>query len=108
MGTLDASGAAPGSIALNAVGNLTLDGTAVLDAHATKIAVDSYGEEIDASNQGACDADGDQRIGDARRWRGDRCRLSGRRQSAGAGGGECATPDQRGGNRRLYPSAMSR
>ena len=48
---LDASGTAPGSIAVNAGGNLTLDANAVLDAHATKIAVDSYGEEIDASNR---------------------------------------------------------
>ena len=48
---LDASGATPGSISINASGNLTLGKGAVLDAHATKTAVDSYGEEIDASNR---------------------------------------------------------
>ena len=48
---LDASGTAPGSIAVNAGGNLTLDANATLDAHATKTALDSYGEEIDASNR---------------------------------------------------------
>ncbi len=49
--TLDASGTGPGSIAINAGGNLTLDATAVLDAHATTTAKDSYGEDIDAENR---------------------------------------------------------
>jgi hypothetical protein len=49
-GTIDASGASPGSIALSAGGNLTLDGGAVLDAHATGVAQDSYGLNIDAEN----------------------------------------------------------
>jgi filamentous hemagglutinin family protein len=48
---LDASGAAPGSIAINAGGNLTLESGAVLDAHATRTARDSYGEDIDAENR---------------------------------------------------------
>ncbi len=50
-GTIDASGATPGSIALSAGGNLTLDGNAVLDAHATGVAQDSYGLNIDAENR---------------------------------------------------------
>jgi filamentous hemagglutinin family protein len=49
-GTINASGASPGSIALSAGGNLTLDGGAVLDAHATGVARDSYGLDIDAEN----------------------------------------------------------
>ena len=47
---LDASGTSPGSIAINAGGNLTLDASAVLDAHATVTAKDSYGQDIDAEN----------------------------------------------------------
>jgi filamentous hemagglutinin family protein len=50
LGTINASGATPGTITLSAANTLTLDSTAVLDAHATKTAVDSYGEEIDAAN----------------------------------------------------------
>ncbi len=50
-GTVDASGATPGSIALQAAGNLTLAATGVLDAHATSIAVDSNGQPIDAENR---------------------------------------------------------
>jgi hypothetical protein len=49
--TLDASGAGPGSIAINAGGNLTLESGAVLDAHATTTARDSYGQDIDAENR---------------------------------------------------------
>ncbi|MEJ0047713.1 MAG: hypothetical protein WDN04_17495 [Rhodospirillales bacterium] len=49
--TIDAAGTSPGSISLAAGGNLTLEANAVLDAHATKTAVDSYGEEIDAENR---------------------------------------------------------
>ncbi len=49
--TLDASGTGPGSIAINAGGNLTLEASAVLDAHATTAAKDSYGEDIDAENR---------------------------------------------------------
>lgn len=49
--TLDASGTGPGSIAINAGGNLTLGASAVLDAHATTTAKDSYGEDIDAENR---------------------------------------------------------
>jgi filamentous hemagglutinin family protein len=50
IGTIDASGTTPGSIALSANGTLTLEASAVLDAHATTTQVDSYGEAIDAEN----------------------------------------------------------
>jgi filamentous hemagglutinin family protein len=50
-GTIDASGTTPGAIDLAAGRNLTLGGTAVLDAHATQTAVDSYGQKIDAENR---------------------------------------------------------
>jgi filamentous hemagglutinin family protein len=49
-GTIDASGTHPGSIALSAGGNLTLDAGAVLTAYATTLAVDSYGQGINAEN----------------------------------------------------------
>ena len=49
-GTIDAAGSNPGSIGLNAGTTLTLTGSAVLDAHATQLAVDSYGNPIDAEN----------------------------------------------------------
>jgi filamentous hemagglutinin family protein len=49
-GRIDASGSTPGSIALSAGATLTLASGAVLDAHATKTQVDSYGEEINAEN----------------------------------------------------------
>jgi len=50
-GTIDAAGTRPGSIFLAASGNVTLESTALLDAHASTTAVDSYGEEIDAENR---------------------------------------------------------
>ena len=50
-GTIDASGSGPGSITLNAAGNLTLATTALLDAHATSTATDSTGAAIDAENR---------------------------------------------------------
>ncbi len=50
-GTVDASGAGPGSITLQAQQNLTLETTALLDAHATATAVDSNGQPIDAENR---------------------------------------------------------
>ncbi len=50
IGTIDASGTTPGSIALSANGTLTLAASAVLDAHATTTQVDSYGEPIDAED----------------------------------------------------------
>ncbi|WP_261205767.1 filamentous hemagglutinin family protein [Variovorax sp. CY25R-8] len=50
-GTIDASGATPGSIRLNASGDLTLAAGAVLDTHATTLVADSYGAPIDASNR---------------------------------------------------------
>jgi filamentous hemagglutinin family protein len=49
--TINASGTTPGSIALTASGNVTLEAGAVLDASASKTAVDGYGEEIDAENR---------------------------------------------------------
>ncbi len=50
-GTIDASGATPGSIRLNASGDLTLAAGAVLDTHATTLVTDSYGVPVDASNR---------------------------------------------------------
>jgi hypothetical protein len=50
-GTIDASGATPGNISLSAGNTLLLGGKAVLDAHATDLAVDSYGNPIDADNR---------------------------------------------------------
>jgi filamentous hemagglutinin family protein len=50
-GIINASGIGPGSIALFAANNLTLETTAVLDAHAARTAVDSYGNPIDAENR---------------------------------------------------------
>ncbi len=49
-GTVDASGATPGSISLAAGQNLTLAGGAVLDAAATTLHVDQYGQPIPALN----------------------------------------------------------
>ena len=51
-GTIDASGAAPGSIALAASGNLTLAGGSVLDVHGTTLQVDGYPQTIAAENTG--------------------------------------------------------
>ena len=51
-GTIDASGAAPGTIRLSAGNGLTLGGAAVLDAHGTTLQVDSYGAPIEAKNRG--------------------------------------------------------
>jgi filamentous hemagglutinin family protein len=50
-GTINAAGTGPGSISLSAAGTLTLEATAVLDAHATQTARDSYGEEIGSENR---------------------------------------------------------
>ncbi|WP_219214284.1 two-partner secretion domain-containing protein [Variovorax boronicumulans] len=50
-GTIDASGATPGSIRLNASGDLTLAAGAVLDTHATTRVTDSYGVPVEASNR---------------------------------------------------------
>ncbi|WP_020205081.1 filamentous haemagglutinin family protein [Cupriavidus sp. WS] len=50
-GKVDASGPRPGSIRLAARDNLTLAGTALLDAHASQLAADSYGQPIDAANR---------------------------------------------------------
>ncbi|ODP32141.1 filamentous haemagglutinin family protein [Pandoraea sp. ISTKB] len=51
-GTIDASGAAPGTIRLAGANGLTLGSTAVLDAHGTRLQVDSYGAPIEAKNRG--------------------------------------------------------
>ena len=50
-GRIDASGARPGSIRLSARDDLTLAGTAVLDASADTLVVDGYGAPIEASNR---------------------------------------------------------
>ncbi|WP_454629937.1 filamentous haemagglutinin family protein [Bradyrhizobium cenepequi] len=49
-GTIDASGAAPGSIRLAAWDDLTLASSAVLDTHSTQLQTDSYGAPIEANN----------------------------------------------------------
>ncbi len=49
-GTIDASGAAPGTIRLSARDNLTLGSGSVLDTHSTVLQTDSYGAPIEASN----------------------------------------------------------
>ena len=51
-GTIDASGAAPGTIRLAAKRGLTLASTAVLDAHGSVLQVDSYHQPIEAKNRG--------------------------------------------------------
>jgi filamentous hemagglutinin family protein len=51
-GTIDASGVAPGSIALASGGNLTLAAGSLLDAHGTALQVDGYGQAIAAENTG--------------------------------------------------------
>ncbi|MGY2378250.1 filamentous hemagglutinin family protein [Pseudomonas sp. SDO524_S393] len=50
-GRVDASGERVGAINLAARQGLTLDGSAVLDAHGTQLRVDSYGKIIDAPNR---------------------------------------------------------
>ncbi|MBR1223208.1 filamentous hemagglutinin family protein [Bradyrhizobium sp. U87765 SZCCT0131] len=52
VGTIDASGAMPGTIRLSAINGLTLASTAVLDAHGTVLQVDSYRQPIEAKNRG--------------------------------------------------------
>ncbi|MDH2383623.1 filamentous haemagglutinin family protein [Bradyrhizobium sp. CER78] len=51
-GTIDASGAAPGTIRLSAGNGLTLAPTAVLDVRGRVLQVDSYGQPIEARNRG--------------------------------------------------------
>ncbi len=50
-GLVDASGERVGSITLAGKHGLTLDGAAVLDAHGSKLRVDSYGKIIDSPNR---------------------------------------------------------
>jgi filamentous hemagglutinin family protein len=50
-GLVDASGERVGSINLAGKQGLTLDGSAVLDAHGSKLRVDSYGKIIDSPNR---------------------------------------------------------
>ena len=50
-GRVDASGERVGTIRLAARDGLTLTSGAVLDAHGTKLRVDSYGQPIDAANR---------------------------------------------------------
>lgn len=54
-GTIDASGAQPGSIRLAARDGLYLASTAKLDAHGNELRVDSYGQAIDAPNRATVD-----------------------------------------------------
>ncbi|WP_157128687.1 filamentous haemagglutinin family protein [Cupriavidus sp. USMAA2-4] len=54
-GTIDASGAQPGSIRLAARDGLYLASTAKLDAHGSELRVDSYGQAIDAPNRATVD-----------------------------------------------------
>ncbi|WP_460149308.1 filamentous haemagglutinin family protein [Pseudomonas sp. H1_A03] len=51
IGLVDASGERVGSINLAGKNGLTLDGSAVLDAHGTQLRVDSYGKIIDSPNR---------------------------------------------------------
>ncbi|ALS67678.1 hypothetical protein AT395_24550 [Pandoraea apista] len=51
-GTIDASGAQPGTIRLSGGNGLMLGSSAVLDAHGTQLQVDSYGAPIEAKNRG--------------------------------------------------------
>ncbi|WP_084806609.1 filamentous hemagglutinin N-terminal domain-containing protein [Bradyrhizobium sp. NAS80.1] len=51
-GTIDASGAAPGTIRLSAGNGLTLASTGTLDVHGTVLQVDSYGLPVEAKNRG--------------------------------------------------------
>ncbi len=51
-GTIDASGATPGTIDLAASGNLEIGSSALLDAHGTVLQVDSNGQPVDAENVG--------------------------------------------------------
>ena len=50
-GTIDASGERVGSIRLAAGSNLTIVGSALLDAHGSTLRVDSYGKIIDSPNR---------------------------------------------------------
>ncbi len=50
-GTVDASGERVGSIRLAGKQGLTISGTALLDAHGTRLRVDSYGKIIDSPNR---------------------------------------------------------
>jgi hypothetical protein len=54
-GAIDASGAAPGSIALNAGGDLTIASGAALNAQGTVLQTDSTGAAIDAENRASVD-----------------------------------------------------
>ncbi len=50
-GRIDASGDRVGTIRLSARDSLILTGTAVLDAHGSRLVTDSYGQPIEASNR---------------------------------------------------------
>ncbi|UGV28505.1 filamentous hemagglutinin N-terminal domain-containing protein [Rhodopseudomonas boonkerdii] len=52
VGTIDASGDAPGSIRLSASGDLNLASNAVLDVHGNVLQIDSYNNPIEAKNRG--------------------------------------------------------
>jgi filamentous hemagglutinin family protein len=50
-GTIDATGATPGTIELAANNNLTLEAGSLLDAHGRVLQIDSYGQPVDAENR---------------------------------------------------------
>ena len=57
QGMIDASGSSGGTIFLAAGGSVTLEPGSLLDAHATKVAVDAYGKPIDAENEAHIEID---------------------------------------------------
>lgn len=59
-GTVDASGAQVGSIRLAARDGLTLASGALLDAHGTRLRVDSYGQIIDSPNRATAELNAGQ------------------------------------------------
>ncbi|ASC90885.1 hypothetical protein, partial [Alcaligenes faecalis] len=59
-GTIDASGEQAGSIRLAAKRGVTLSGTAVLDASASVLRRDSYGQVIEAPNRAVIEIDSGQ------------------------------------------------
>ncbi|MGJ7544780.1 filamentous haemagglutinin family protein [Variovorax sp. LT1R16] len=66
-GKIDASGERAGSIRLAARDDVRLTGSAVLDAHGSKLQVDGYGQAIEAKNRGNIEltsAQGWLRLGD--------------------------------------------
>ncbi|WP_390343082.1 filamentous hemagglutinin family protein [Variovorax boronicumulans] len=59
-GTVDAGGVQVGSIRLAARDGVTIAGNALLDAHGTRLRVDSYGQAIEAPNRATIEIDSGQ------------------------------------------------